>query len=165
MLLRAAAACRPVRADIRHLPFAANSFDAAINLWHSFGYFTADQNEAVLRDAARVARRHGLLMLDLYTRSLFERATGRRAFVRAGIMIEETTHLQADRVTIDLVYDGGRAGADRFEWQIFSPDELQAMAARAGWELLDRFENFDAQARAGDDCARCQYLFHNVTAA
>ena len=47
----------------------------------------------------------------------------------------ETTTLRGDRVNVHLAYRGGRA-IDQFEWQVFTPQELQDMAAAVGWALF-----------------------------
>jgi SAM-dependent methyltransferase len=52
-------------ADVRHLPFASGTFDAAINVFTSLGLFLDDaQDLAVLREARRVLRPGGLFLLE-----------------------------------------------------------------------------------------------------
>lgn len=54
-----------VQGDMRRLPFADESFDAAVNLFTSFGYFDAEaDNEAVLRQLRRVVKPGGKLLID-----------------------------------------------------------------------------------------------------
>jgi SAM-dependent methyltransferase len=50
---------------VRHLPFAASSFDAVINVFTSLGLFLADrEDEALLREARRVLRPGAALLLE-----------------------------------------------------------------------------------------------------
>jgi ubiquinone/menaquinone biosynthesis C-methylase UbiE len=52
-------------ADIRALPFANASFDAVINVFTSLGLFLNDDDDiAALREARRVLRPHGALLLE-----------------------------------------------------------------------------------------------------
>jgi len=54
--------------DARALP-VAGPFDAAINMFLSFGYFATDEeNEAMLRGIARVLCRGGRLLIDFWNR-------------------------------------------------------------------------------------------------
>jgi len=52
-----------VRGDMRRIAFRAE-FDAVVNLYTSFGYFTPAQNRAVLRRLARALRPGGRLLID-----------------------------------------------------------------------------------------------------
>lgn len=161
MLSRARIVCTAVQAEMRQLPFARHSFDAAINMWQSFGYFSAAENAEVLAEFARIVRVGGLLVVDLYTRAFYESVTGERQFVRAGVAIRETTTLRSDRVNVQLTYGGGSA-RDEFEWQIFMPGDLENMAAMGGWELAGQFIDFDANKRAAAAAPRVQYTFRNT---
>lgn len=54
-----------VRAGMRTLPFAADSFDLVVNLFTSFGYFSSDdENRVVLAEVSRVLRRGAVFVLD-----------------------------------------------------------------------------------------------------
>jgi len=58
-----------VRADMRQIPFKEN-FDALINIFTSFGYFEAEEeNQAVLEEVARVLRKGGRFLFDSVNRS------------------------------------------------------------------------------------------------
>ena len=77
---REAGADRLVRADMRSLPFRDAAFDAVLNLFTSFGYFTEDvEHETVLREVARALRPGGRFVLD------FLNAPG----VRAGLVARD----------------------------------------------------------------------------
>lgn len=53
------------RSDVRHFPFPASRFHLVVNLFSSFGYFTADEeNFRVLGELARVCRRGGHVVVD-----------------------------------------------------------------------------------------------------
>lgn len=60
-----AAAPAYATADIRFLPFAAAAFDAVLNVFTSLGLFLSDEEDlAALREARRVLRRGGALLLE-----------------------------------------------------------------------------------------------------
>lgn len=54
-----------VRADMRYLPFRSKVFDAVINFWTSFGYFSEEENEAVLGEIVTVLKSQGTFVLDI----------------------------------------------------------------------------------------------------
>lgn len=56
-----------VRGDMRRLPFA-NRFDAVLNLFSAFGYFSDAENAGVLREVARVLRPGGWFVQDVANR-------------------------------------------------------------------------------------------------
>ena len=58
--------------DLRELDPLPGGYDAVINMWASFGYFDAAENERVLGSFARRLRHHGRLVLDVYNRAFFE---------------------------------------------------------------------------------------------
>lgn len=54
-----------VQGDMRELPFEEGSFDATVNLFTSFGYFEAEEdNVNVLRQIRRVLREDGSFLID-----------------------------------------------------------------------------------------------------
>jgi hypothetical protein len=142
---------------MRRPPFSSESFDAVLSMWQSFGYFSAAENTALLRELARIAKPRGLLILDLYNPAFFESAPGERRFVRAGIPIREITSLVDDRLNVKLAYHDG-AIVDEFEWQVFSPRALQNEALVTGWAVVGQFADFDLTRRADEDTPRIQYV-------
>ena len=57
--------CRFVQGDMRRLPFV-NEFDAAMNLWTSFGYFAKYSDDVrTLKGVARALKPGGLFLIEL----------------------------------------------------------------------------------------------------
>ena len=71
-----------VRADMRRIAFRGE-FDAVVNLYTSFGYFTPAQNQAVLRRLARALRPGGTLLVD-HRDPIYDATLPRRPWYRAG---------------------------------------------------------------------------------
>lgn len=55
-----------VKGDMRNIPFRMNMFDAVINLFTSFGFFSDDENLQVLKSIASVLKPKGKLILDYW---------------------------------------------------------------------------------------------------
>jgi SAM-dependent methyltransferase len=147
--------------DMRRLDELPNTFDAAICLWQSFGYFDGATNAQVLRQIGRKLPPGGRLVLDIYHRGFFERNQGARHFERDGRSIGETKRLDGDRLTVRLDY-GPDLPPDVYEWQLFSPQTIAALARQSGFELLLACAGFDQDTPPSADLARMQLVFERA---
>ncbi len=122
-------------------------------MWASFGYFDAPSNRRVLAGFADRVRAGGRVLLDVYDRRFFEARQGSRT--NRGV--EERTTVRGDRLRAELRYpDGSR---DAYEWQVFTPDELERAGAEAGLELLRASAGFVDDASPTGAAPRMQLLF------
>ena len=114
--------------DLRTLDSLPSGYDAVINLWASFGYFGAEENERVLAGLARRLRGGGRLVLDVYNRAFFASRSGERELL-AG-------HRRALRRWLPGAATArsttAKARVDAFEWQLYVPEELHALGSRQG---------------------------------
>jgi D-alanine-D-alanine ligase len=145
--------------DARWLPVDDESFDAALVLGNSFGYFEyASDDEAMLRDIHRVLRASGKLLLDVsdghHVRQHFEPRSWEwiaqdmftcreRALSAAGdqlITREMTTHVErgviADRFYAERLYDGS---------------EMNALLTRNGFSVLQGAAQFASTSTRNQD--------------
>lgn len=126
---------RLIRADIRSMPFDGE-FDAALNLFTSFGYFQRESdNQQALRQMMWALKPGGRLLMDLINppalRRHFEPHFHRwvdRCYVR------QHRKLQAGRVIndIQIVWPGGKTEQIREDVRLYEPPELAAMFREAG---------------------------------
>ncbi len=147
-----------VRADMRHLPLAAGSVDAAICMWQSFGHFDASGNETVLSELARVLVPNGVLVMDLYHRDAIRE--GERIMERNGERVHESRTMRGDRLLVQLRYESS-GDEDSFDWRLFTPDTLQAVASVAAFQLLSVCAEFDERVVASGDKPRMQVILRN----
>jgi len=68
---------RFVHCDMRDIPFR-DEFDAVINLFTSFGYFSPRENDRVLRKMAAALKPGGMIMIDTRDRLHDQRALAKR---------------------------------------------------------------------------------------
>ena len=74
--------CLFARGDMRRLPFNGE-FDAAMNLWTSFGYFAKESEDlAVLKGVARALRPGGLFLIELVDHAWVRARTSHRHWNR-----------------------------------------------------------------------------------
>ena len=144
-----------VRADMRDIPLADDTVDAAICMWQSFGHFDSAGNLRVLDEIARVTRPRGVLILDLYQREFYAQNEGERNIVRDSARIHERRIMRGDRLRVQLDYGGF---AEEFEWQLYTPAEIAALAGRAGFRLLGSYAAFDESIAASPAQSRMQIV-------
>ncbi|MEX0979543.1 MAG: methyltransferase domain-containing protein [Gemmatimonadota bacterium] len=157
---RAGPGARFVQADMRDLRALPEDFDGVTCMWQNFGHFDAATNARVLRQAAGRLRAEGRLVLDLYHRKFFEANQGVRRHERSGVVIEEWKAMRGDRLDVRIRYGGD--GEDRFEWQLYTPEALVALAGRCGFRPILGCREFDASRPASPERPRMQWVFGKV---
>jgi SAM-dependent methyltransferase len=139
-----------VRADMRNIPLRDASFDGALLIFTSFGYFATDgENFRVLDEMARTLRPGGFLMLDLpngawIRRNLVPRSE--RAAGRLRIVEERRFEKNGERLVKNVtVSDPGEGWTRRWkeDVRVYEParirDELgrRALVGRVLWGDYD----------------------------
>jgi 2-polyprenyl-3-methyl-5-hydroxy-6-metoxy-1,4-benzoquinol methylase len=139
-----------VHGDIRELPWA-DRFDGLLNWFTSFGYFSDDENKAVLRGFHDALRPGGRLVLE--TQNVSRIMLDPQPLHVVG---ERGDDLMIDRWTLDaenarfqterLVMRGGRARKAHFSVRWFTPPELRSWLEKAGFENV-RFPGLSPETR------------------
>lgn len=135
-----------VRADMRHLPFAAATFDVIVNLFTSFGYFADDaQHAAVIAAARTLLRPGGHFVLD-YLNDAVVRTTliphEARTVGSQHVAIERRISPDGRHVLKEMrLVDDGRAFTERV--RLFTNAELIALLEDAGLEIRHRYGDYD----------------------
>ena len=131
-----------VRADMRELPFAPETFDLSVNLFTSFGYFDDDREHAqVLARVSEATKRGGTFVLDfLNPDEVRTNLIPRDERVVGGSTVEQFRAISTDRKYIEkTIRVRGKEYLERV--RLLSPPELEGMLDAAGFEVV---------ARAGD---------------
>lgn len=142
-----------VRADMRRLPFRSARFDAVLSFFTSFGYFSDDGDDrAVLREAARLLRPGGRMMLDFLNRDhVLAHGLGDTVEERDGQRVEQRRRFDPDRNTVDktiTITDPRRPTAAREYLEsvrLYSADALHTLFERAGLRVTERFGSLDGE--------------------
>ena len=144
-----------VRRDMRRIAFR-EEFDAVINLYTSFGYFTPAQNQAVLRRMARALRPGGTLLVD-HRDPVYDATLPRRPWYRAGakrFILEDRRFDRRTGITEStqlVIATGPRLIRQRrLRFQEFTLAEWRRMLRRAGLRLRRAYSGYDGRPyRAG----------------
>lgn len=124
-----------VQADMRDLAKVPGAFAAIVNMWHSFGYFDATTNAALIHEIYRKLTPRGRFILDVYNREYFVQHQGTEIAERNGRQIRTTRRMQGKRLHVQIDY-GPDVPQDVFDWQLYTADELAALAVEAGFRVL-----------------------------
>ena len=146
-----------VRGDMRALPFRAGSFQLAVNLFTSFGYFLDDsEHTLVVGQVAAALAPGGRFVLDYLNAEQVRRSLERNASDRREPPhdVRITRRIGPDgRFVIKEIElrDAGRTFQERV--RLYTPGELAALFHDAGLQVEGRFGNYDGSP-AGPDAPR-----------
>lgn len=142
---------RFVRLDMRRLAWKER-FDRVIQVYTSFGYFSDERNEDVLRRIARALRPGGMLCVDVIHRDGFVRSFEPRQVTTVGndTMTDDCSlDLEGGRLIMRRVMAmGGRSLSARYSVRFYTLAELELIARRAGLEPMRAFGGYDGSARS-----------------
>lgn len=128
------------RADMRWMPLATATFDAAICMFTSLGYFDTDEEHlGVLREFARVVRPGGGFVLDLANIDAVRRQRPTAQWSKNGVEVrsryafDESTRRAA---TYRLVtFADGRTAHYESSVRLFEAEEIGGLLAAAGFGI------------------------------
>jgi SAM-dependent methyltransferase len=142
-----------VRADMRDLPFAEESFDLVVNLFTSFGYFDDDAEHARVLSCVRSALRPGgTLVIDFLNASQVRRElVPYDERVASGITIEQRRAISADDRFVEKTITLREKGKEYIERvRLLSASDLETMLMGAGFDVLKRFGDYSGGRWSGD---------------
>lgn len=148
-----------VNADLREID-RETEFDAAINLFTSFGYFDEQtEDERALAAIARALRPGGAFLIDVINPPALFRGYRERAWdeLEGGVLWlqrHEYDHLQGrNRATWTFVRPDGERSEIRHSVRLYTAAELAAMLDRAGLDVDGTWGGWDG-AELGFDTWR-----------
>lgn len=139
-----------VRGDMRRLPFA-HAFDAVLNLFSAFGYFSDEDNARVLHEIARSLRPDGWLILDIANRDAMLRNTQPRSWKRlpdgALVVSEWSWDVPSGRYTHwQLLIDERGQRSYTHAVRVYTCTELTALLRSAGFVVEALHGGFRGEA-------------------
>jgi SAM-dependent methyltransferase len=153
MLARARRACAEagvrallVRADMRDF-VEPESFDLVISMYTSFGYFSAEENLRVLRNARASLAQGGRMVMDLMGKEVYAKWAGtpKAIDVEGGTLFMRDTILDGwSRFRSDwTLIRGDTVRRGHFEQFVYSGAEIRALVEAAGFDDVEIFGDFD----------------------
>ena len=132
-----------ILAEIREYQPALDAFDAAIVMGQSFGHFDQETNLDVLRRLAVAVRKRGRIILDVWNAEFFDANQGERDLTSPRGTVRETKRMEDGRLLVELNYPDGTQ--EKFEWQLFTPKQMERLAKSAGVTVAVACSAFDAK--------------------
>jgi SAM-dependent methyltransferase len=147
----AAGRARFVVGDARALP-VAGPFDAAINMFLSFGYFGSDdENEKMLHEIARALRPGGRLLIDFWNREHEIRSFQPTVVEERADAIREIEEWSFDPLagrlnwTNTVIFPDGRTESWEHSIRAFTVAEVKKMLDAAGMRMLAVYGGLDGE--------------------
>lgn len=144
---------RVVQGDMRYLPFADGTFGGVLNMFTSFGYFSADtDNLLVLREVHRVLGNDGVFLFDyinarrIAARLLKDTTRESEDYrIHEKRTIEESGKYLVKRATIT---DTRTLNAERIEerLRLYAREDLELMMKSAGFEVENVYGDYSGNA-------------------
>jgi SAM-dependent methyltransferase len=122
--------------DVRELGSLEREFDAVVSLGQTFGLFDAETNASVLAAMRDRLRPGGRIVLDVFDRRY----------------VEAAVHVGTETMRIQLEEGGA------FEWLLYTPDELGAVAEGLGLRTVLACSGFSEQTPADGSAPRFQLV-------
>ncbi len=131
-----------IQADMRHLPIK-NSFDVALSLFTSFGYFRSEaMNQQVIDEFARILNPNGRLVIDFLNpdhvianlEPISERTSGK-------LKIKEERWIVENRVYKQITINQDKTFSESV--RLYSLDDIRAMISSAGLKVFKIFGEYD----------------------
>jgi SAM-dependent methyltransferase len=138
-----------VRGDMRRLPFRPGSFEVAVNLFTSFGYFRDDgEHGLVVRQVAEALVRGGRFVLD-YLNAYQVRRTVRGEVEEipecsAAVRVRRRLSEEGRYVVKEIeMRDEGRSFQERV--RLYTMEELTALLEGSGFRVVEQFGDYDGR--------------------
>jgi len=137
-----------VRADMRNLPFKPETFDNAINVWTSFGYFQDGENEMVIKEISRVLRNNGTFILDMFNPGWLLRNFRERDWT------EEDKYLSLEQRSVEwkskrmrsrwiiVNKQDGKISEISIDHRLYDAQELRELLSRERLETVEVYGSF-----------------------
>lgn len=140
--------------DMRALPFAEGSFEATVNLFTSFGYFTLEEdNQLVLREIRRVLKEGGTFLIDFLNAEYVARnlvARSERIDEESGLNIVEERSISAGWVQKEITVSDCEAPDQRRRYlervRLYSLEWFQKHLKAERLELKCIYGNYDGSS-------------------
>lgn len=145
---------RLVRGDMRRLPFRPGSFEVAVNLFTSFGYFRDDgEHGLVVRQVAEALVPGGRFVLDYLNahqvRRTLRRDTEEVAESPTAVRVRRRFSEEGRYVVKEIeMRDEGRSFQERV--RLFTVEDLTALLEQNGFRVVARFGDYDGRPFTAD---------------
>jgi SAM-dependent methyltransferase len=149
-----------IQLDQRDLAVLDETFDAAMILWQSFGYFDAAANDQVLADIAGRLRPGGRLLLDIYHPGFVRANAGTQTNVRAADCRSIANIVTDNRLVSTITYLDG--SIETMDFELLEPGDLAVRAAACGFRVIEACSWWDSRRPPSPSDPRYQLVLEHT---
>ncbi|OBZ12386.1 MULTISPECIES: class I SAM-dependent methyltransferase [Bacillales] len=143
-----------VQGDMRELPFEEGCFDATVNLFTSFGYFTAEEdNVSVIRHIRRVLRTGGSFLIDFLNPTYVEQTLvpySERRDEECGVLIEEVRSIRDGWVQKEITVSSSQSNDEPRQYlervRLYDLGWFDKHLAACGLDMEQLYGNYNGSA-------------------
>jgi len=130
-----------VTGDLRHISFH-DEFDGVYNWFSSFGYFTEEENAALLLSYARALRRGGRLLIEQLNRERILRNFQPERDI-SGVLYRAHWDRDEQRLCIRRIVQGVENPQNRSSQRLYTSGQMQRLLRHAGLETERMYGSLD----------------------
>lgn len=129
-----------LRGDAREIGIKDSSFDLVIIMGNSFGYFTNDdENQKILREANRVIKPGGIVLIDIINREYIEENLRPKSvhYTHDGMMVTRTREFLGDIIRSREVITSKKGVVlreNRYQEKLYDIDAISSIIRSADFE-------------------------------
>jgi ubiquinone/menaquinone biosynthesis C-methylase UbiE len=136
-----------VQGDARHIA-VQGGFDAVVNFFTSFGYFDADEDNAlVIENVARVLKTRGKFLIDYFNVEHLRKNLVRKSVLRVGsARVREERRIDTVTKRVNKTITIERDGVEKRYFEsirLYGEDELRSMLESCGLSVSRTFGDYD----------------------
>lgn len=152
-----------IASDMRHIPVDNERFDAVLNLFTSFGYFTKDEEHIkVLEEICRVLKPGGKFIIDFLNPAYVERHLVPESVRESeGQRIEERRVIENGYVKKEIAIMALNAGEPRHYQErvkLYTRDEFKMMIEEAGLRIDQIHGSYDEETYTPESSPRMIFV-------
>ncbi len=144
--------------DMHDIAALDERFDAVICLWTSFGFGDATETRALLSSMGDCVRPGGRILLDVYNADGIEQLPVESVDERGDRTVSTLRSVEAGKFRVEIRYSDS-SDIDIMEWSVYTPTELEQMAAAVGLTSVLACVWFDEARPPAPEHPRMQFLF------
>jgi len=135
-----------IHGDVRKIEFGIN-YDAAIIMYHSFGYFSDEDDRKVLQKIYDALHKQCRFLIEILSRDwLLSNFVAHEESIFDDIKIKEERTFDSSTNRVNFVikrYKGGEVITKRGSWRLYSADEMTQILSKIGFKFIAGYNDLD----------------------
>jgi SAM-dependent methyltransferase len=135
-----------IQGDVRITEFGAN-FDAAIIMYHSFGYFDDEDDRMILQKIYNALEQNGRFLIEICNRNwLLKNFEEHQESIFDDVKVEEDRKFDPSTDRVNFVikrYNGKEVIIKKGSWRFYTADDMTCILKAVGFEFVAGYNDLD----------------------